>query len=589
MANEKLQYEIAALYSGQPEIKKAFDDFAKLNAAGSKVVQKLKDLDKANKDAGKAISESRRASAQLGMQFNQLGTQVAGGTSLLLALQQQLGDVGYALSGMGGRLGKVGAFLAGTWGASIIFASSILGPFIKSLFDSGDEAEKASGKLEQIAFSSNAVSNAQGILGGVMEMTTGKINTQSAALIALARAQLAVAQIESRERQAKAGAQMAEMTSKYGPGYNVAAAGGMFQQDRPLSRLQEELRTGKKNTDQVVKSLQGMLAIGQISQGMFTDLAKAYANFGVEAENQKVFTEAQKLLDGTGGTGLLQNKGGKEAKNNVKEIDVLLERQKALFAQYKSGTLAYGEYLNKLNEVTEAYKRNGESEKDMFRSQLEGFKDAQRIREKTPMLAVDQAGDLIAGANSIVEKFESRYLDSYNVVAEQIKTRNEEIKNSFDSIGLSVADAFKGMLTAGMSWRDGMKGIINSVIDQLWQMFVVKQITGFVTKTLGNAFGLPGFANGTVNAPGGMALVGERGPEIVNLPRGSQVIPAHRSKNMAGGGVTVNVDARGSADPAAVRAQVQQGILEAAPALIAAAEQRTMANLRRPRLGGAMQ
>jgi hypothetical protein len=35
------------------------------------------------------------------------------------------------------------------------------------------------------------------------------------------------------------------------------------------------------------------------------------------------------------------------------------------------------------------------------------------------------------------------------------------------------------------------------------------------------------FAVGTDFAPGGRALVGERGPEIVNLPRGSQVIPNH--------------------------------------------------------------
>ncbi|MDE0004104.1 MAG: hypothetical protein OXQ29_15550, partial [Rhodospirillaceae bacterium] len=33
------------------------------------------------------------------------------------------------------------------------------------------------------------------------------------------------------------------------------------------------------------------------------------------------------------------------------------------------------------------------------------------------------------------------------------------------------------------------------------------------------------FAQGTSFAPGGMALVGEMGPELVNLPRGSQVIP----------------------------------------------------------------
>jgi len=172
-----------------------------------------------------------------------------------------------------------------------------------------------------------------------------------------------------------------------------------------------------------------------------------------------------------------------------------------------------------------------------------------------------------------------------------------------------------------MSWKDGMKGIINAVINELWRLFVVQQIVGMITGGLNNLFGfgggavsgmpsmygaatavgsqlsgstqffgtsVPKFANGTQNAPGGMAWVGERGPELVNLPRGSQVIPAHRAQSMGGGGVTINVDARGSADPAAVRAQVQQGIIEAAPSIIAAAEARTVQGLRRPRLGGAI-
>src|SRR5206468_2794671 len=46
---------------------------------------------------------------------------------------------------------------------------------------------------------------------------------------------------------------------------------------------------------------------------------------------------------------------------------------------------------------------------------------------------------------------------------------------------------------------------------------------------LGKALGLPGFAMGTSSAPGGWAVVGERGPEIVKLPRGSQVIPNGRA------------------------------------------------------------
>jgi hypothetical protein len=37
---------------------------------------------------------------------------------------------------------------------------------------------------------------------------------------------------------------------------------------------------------------------------------------------------------------------------------------------------------------------------------------------------------------------------------------------------------------------------------------------------------VPGFADGVTNFGGGMAIVGERGPEIVQLPRGSNVIPS---------------------------------------------------------------
>jgi hypothetical protein len=48
--------------------------------------------------------------------------------------------------------------------------------------------------------------------------------------------------------------------------------------------------------------------------------------------------------------------------------------------------------------------------------------------------------------------------------------------------------------------------------------------------------GVPGFANGTRFAPGGLAMVGERGPELVNLPRGSQVIPNRELSSMGGGG-----------------------------------------------------
>ena len=59
---------------------------------------------------------------------------------------------------------------------------------------------------------------------------------------------------------------------------------------------------------------------------------------------------------------------------------------------------------------------------------------------------------------------------------------------------------------------------------------------GTLIKAAGSGIGRVGaFAVGTRYAPGGMALVGERGPEMINLPRGSQVIPAAQTSQMMGG------------------------------------------------------
>ena len=54
------------------------------------------------------------------------------------------------------------------------------------------------------------------------------------------------------------------------------------------------------------------------------------------------------------------------------------------------------------------------------------------------------------------------------------------------------------------------------------------------------------FALGTNFAPGGMAIVGERGPELIHLPRGSKVTPNMDVQNQLFGGVIPTLLIRGA-------------------------------------------
>jgi hypothetical protein len=79
------------------------------------------------------------------------------------------------------------------------------------------------------------------------------------------------------------------------------------------------------------------------------------------------------------------------------------------------------------------------------------------------------------------------------------------------------------------------------------------------------AGGVPFFASGTDFAPGGLAVVGERGRELVKLPRGSQVFPNARTEKMlAGGGHTFNNSFHITVPPGTPSATANQIAVQAA-------------------------
>ena len=673
MAQQNLDFNIIAHTKGmeaiatminrvgalEAETKRLATANATLSASTDTVIRNGVRYNNAMDAQSRQLRQNRQGTQQLGMQINDFATSVSSGTSIQQAFAQQLGQVGYAMSMMEGNAGRVGAFLAGPWGGLITVDSLALIPMIQGLMGVSEETKKAQKAAENMDSAIEARKDSENNLRLALAKTAAeyrkiRLEMQANALVAVNTARI---ELESRLKvlnglMQQQAAMEQEVRQAGGARAQAEMGTGQF-----LQRFQNANATAEAitNVKAQITSLEGLTAKLNAATIDVIQASKGEGKKAGASDRQKAVSETDKLRAAQSAI-IEQFKKGKLAPAEFEE------QLKAVTDAHKEAINPADEYLKKFQEQDQALKSFMTTAESLVQKQLPDWEQklnnlneqyakivgtTRQTAEATAAYGaainaallgpiedqISKYDEMIAKANGVTDSFaatsaaivkramaEGVSLEEINArlaVLQQkmadfkIAERNEEIRKSYESIGMAVNDAFKGMLAAGMSWKDGMKGIINAVIDELWRLYVVQQIVGFVTSLFkpgasaspsgASAFSKvasaamapgklgPAFANGTVNAPGGMAWVGERGPELVNLPRGSQVIPAHRAQSMGGGGINVSVDARGASDPAAVRAQVQQGILEAAPAIIAAAESRTVAGLRRPRLGGVMQ
>jgi hypothetical protein len=154
-------------------------------------------------------------------------------------------------------------------------------------------------------------------------------------------------------------------------------------------------------------------------------------------------------------------------------------------------------------------------------------------------------------AAELTESFKQLAVDGIGLVATAIgglvagegKTALQEFSKSFLTMIADFATSFGTYLIAlgvGIEAFKVSLASLNPVVAVAAGIAMVA--AGAAIKSLINKQ-VEGFALGTNFAPGGMAIVGERGPELVNLPRGSQVIPNHRMHNIesAGGGQLITI------------------------------------------------
>lgn len=139
------------------------------------------------------------------------------------------------------------------------------------------------------------------------------------------------------------------------------------------------------------------------------------------------------------------------------------------------------------------------------------------------------------------------------------------------SVTVNVAKSFKDMADATIQSLQNLAGsikgggfldILSAVVGLGMQLGSIgafgKTIAGRINK-------VPGYANGTNFHPGGLAVVGERGPELVSMPRGSRVTP---NGEWGAQKLQVEVVANNNGFGAIVRNHAGQVVAEAAHALI---------------------
>lgn len=109
---------------------------------------------------------------------------------------------------------------------------------------------------------------------------------------------------------------------------------------------------------------------------------------------------------------------------------------------------------------------------------------------------------------------------------EQELAKNKEYENNVRSQNVALSNqggVLSGLIGMLGAWASAAASSARSVTSSLSSTLNAAKADGRI----------PGHAKGIMNSPGGLAIVGEKGPELVNLPKGSDVFSNETSRRMA--------------------------------------------------------
>jgi hypothetical protein len=204
--------------------------------------------------------------------------------------------------------------------------------------------------------------------------------------------------------------------------------------------------------------------------------------------------------------------------------------------------IAAGVAADQLGLITKAMDELKERFPEFFQAVTDaGSATAQLITESfnalNAALRTPATLDIGGNAEDELSKITSATQNAMSAL-DQMKSR---LKSVTDKIESSMESAFMSIVDGTMTAKDAFRAMASDIIKELYRIYVVKQITGFIADAIGLMGGPNPFAFKAIGGPvqsGKPYVVGERGPEMFVPSRSGSIVP--NNKLGGGGGVVVN-------------------------------------------------
>jgi hypothetical protein len=286
--------------------------------------------------------------------------------------------------------------------------------------------------------------------------------------------------------------------------------------------IEDQLTTFDKVKAAALGAFQGVGAfVGSIAESSIKNLNE---NLSTSEKRVAIFTDALKKLLGEEafeGT-LFSEKTTKKVVKNLKTVEDKL-KDLHVFSNFKLIDVDADQIKKDIDKAFEALGKD---------------KRIQPI--KIPFIFDD------SDFRKRVETTQKFFADTFSAIGEGIGKSIQDgtsiLKGAFEGV-LHVMGKFLVQLGEAAVLQSTLAIAIKNAFKNP-QLGLVAGIAAIALGSILSSIQLPAFAGGVDNFGGGLALVGERGPEIVNLPRGSDVIPNHRLGDVSGGPIVIIPDTR---------------------------------------------